>query len=460
MIKIKDRMKIKKNILLAALTLFLGFGSFAQDSTAAGGSQADDCAKFRSLYFQYIPQTQQDDESMKRQFRDAANFWKKALNVCGAENLDGKFYFNGRYIYQSLAGYEKDSVALQGINDTIKFIYEQRMKVEKDPAWTADYASLLVNEGSTDIAKIDALFAESIHELKSKASATQLSYYFRHLILNKFNQSEGDQKEKARALIIDEYIVLSDYVAQAMKIAKETGNNDGIQRATYARDYLDKYFLMIANDCTILVDVFAKKLNTLPQDPTEKLAKVKTYLDLMDQKDCRANNVYGGFVDTLISLDPSADAYFFGGSYALSTKKTSKAITYFKKAIEMEGEGANKDKYSYYLASAQLEANSYKAAYSTAKSVSGEEYKGKALVICAASIAATANGCGDTTFDRKANYWLANDYINRAIAAGAEGQSSSKYLSNAPSSSDIFEVSKKAGDSILLTCWGESTTIR
>jgi len=36
------------------------------------------------------------------------------------------------------------------------------------------------------------------------------------------------------------------------------------------------------------------------------------------------------------------------------------------------------------------------------------------------AIAATANGCGETTFERKANFWLANDYYRRAAAAGAD----------------------------------------
>jgi hypothetical protein len=46
--------------------------------------------------------------------------------------------------------------------------------------------------------------------------------------------------------------------------------------------------------------------------------------------------------------------------------------------------------------------------------------KGKALKICGDAIAATANSCGETTFERKANYWLANDYYRKAAASGAD----------------------------------------
>ena len=80
-------------------------------------------------------------------------------------------------------------------------------------------------------------------------------------------------------------------------------------------------------------------------------------------------------------------------------------------------------------------------------------------MICANVIAATANDCGDTTFDRKANNWLANDYVNRAISAGASA-SSGKFLDRAPDTGDIFEAGKAKGGSHLCACWGESTTIR
>ncbi|WP_157454201.1 tetratricopeptide repeat protein [Crocinitomix catalasitica] len=446
-------MKIKKSIILAVLTLFTSIGVSAQDGAG------DDCAKFRSLYFQYIPQTTTDDESMRKQYRDAANFWAQAITACGMENLDAKFFYNGKYIYNNLVKYTEDSVQLKNFNDTIVFCFESRMKVENDPSWTADYATYLVGQGSTDYDKIDQLYKESIHKLKSESSATDIMYYFKHLIMNKFNSAKGDEKEVARTEVIDEYIVLSEYVSEAHKKAKAEANENSVARSAQARDYLDKYFLLIAKDCDILTEVFAKKLATLPQEKAEKLAKVNSYLGLMDQKQCQSTAVYGQFVDTLILLEPTADAYYFGASYASSNGNSSKAFKYYEKAVEMEGDGPNKDKYLLSLANAQYKAGSYKSAYNTAKKINGDEFKGDALLICANVIAATANDCGDTTFDRKANNWLANDYVNRAISAGASA-SSGKFLDRAPDTGDIFEAGKAKGGSHLCACWGESTTIR
>mgnify|MGYP001945613885 CR=1 FL=1 len=180
----------------------------------------------------------------------------------------------------------------------------------------------------------------------------------------------------------------------------------------------------------------------------------------MDQKKCQSSEVYGKYVDTLIMLEPTADAYFFGGSYALNNDNLTKASEYFTKAIELEGEGENKDKYTLNLANVQYKQRSYSSAFRTAKGVGGDEFRGDALMICANAIAATANSCGESTFARKANYWLANDYVKRAIGAGKEGVSSGQFLSNAPDSNEAFNEGVSAGASVSCSCWGETTTAR
>lgn len=438
-------MKVKGILASLLFVVLAGTSAKAQDG------EIDDCDKFKSLSYQYL---------QGKAWHDAATFYGKAIEACGPIELGKDVLSNGRYIYSKLLKEDTSAVRQAEINDTIYKIYEWRMQVVNDPEWTADYAALLISNKSTDYAKIDTLFENSIHVLKEKASHVHIKQYFIHLIVNKFNNAPADKKEDERTTIIEEYIVLSDYVSTAIKNAEAAEDKNEVIRMESARDFLDKYFLLIAKDCDALTGVFAEKLKTLPQEKEAKKKKVKDYLALMDQKKCQANEVYGQFVDTLIMLDPTADAYFFGGSYAISTDNKSKALKYFEKAVELEGDGENADKYLYSLANMQYRSGSYKAAFSTAKKVQGTEFRADALVICANSIAATANSCGESTFARKANYWLANDYIGRAISAGKTGISGSQFMSNAPSTNEAFSEGISAGSSYSLTCWGESTTVR
>ena len=109
-------MKLKGILGTLMLTLLIGSATYAQDSTAV-----DDCGKNRSLYYQYLKQ---------KMFKDAADFWTKAVEHCGVENLDAKFYTNGRYLYSKLLKDEKYAFRVEGINDTIDWIYERRMAPE------------------------------------------------------------------------------------------------------------------------------------------------------------------------------------------------------------------------------------------------------------------------------------------------------------------------------------------
>lgn len=439
-------MKLKGILATLVLMLTVGGNLIAQDSTVV-----DDCAKFRSLYFEY---------SKHKEYADAANFWRKAIIACGETGLDAKFYYNGRVIYSKLLTDSTDPARAKEINDTIDMCFERRMKYIDDPAWTVDYGIKLVSDGSENIEKIDSLFDNSIHRLKENLSSTATKQYFKHLIVNKFNGASPENKEIERTRIIEEYITLSEYVALAVKKAKEAGDENEVKRQESAQAFLDKYFLMIAKDCEVLTPVLDDKLKSLPQEKEAKLKKVKDYLTLMDLQKCQSSATYGKFVDTLIALEPTADAYYFGYNYAIGTGNEAKALKYIEKAVELEKEGENRDKYLAANANLLYKMNAYKSAFNIAQKVGSGEYKGEALYIQALAIAATANSCGDSTFERKANFWLANDYINRAIANGKTGVSSGKFLDNAPDKNEIFTEGVQMGSSYSLKCWGETTTVR
>jgi tetratricopeptide (TPR) repeat protein len=355
----------------------------------------------------------------------------------------------------------KDSTEISAINDTVTWIYEEKMKLEKDPAWELDYAMMLVTQKSKDNGKIDGLFT-NIHTLKENASGGHIRTYFRHLIVNKFNSAPAEEKEGERANVIEEYIVLSDYCADALKVSEaivDTAQKDrALKSYQSAQDFLDKYFLKIANDCDALTPVLDKKFESLPEDVEERKVVLNKYMNLLDKQKCTDSETYEKYVKAIVELDPTASGYYGLGN-VLSNKGDEKgAIEAFQKATELEGAGENGSAYTLALASAQYSANQYKAAFSTANKVTGD-LKGKAMIICGNSIAATANGCGDSTFERKANYWLANDYYGRAASLG-ENASASKFLSNAPNQDDMFQEGVSVGASVNLSCWGESTTAR
>jgi len=435
----------------------------ANINLSAQAPDSTNCAKFKTLYYQYLKQ---------EMYRDAMNFWQQAFNYCGGfEGADAKLFINGRIGYIKLMDAEKDSVKKLVLRDSLYWIHECLIIKDPNPDWKGKYASMLVTDGDKRFEKIDSLFIGSIHVMKSESSPTYIRQYFKHLIINKYNTAPVDKKDEVSGFIIEEYMLLTDYCSAGAKNkrntaaglpaedAKKASLEEDAKKYEGAQEFMDKYLLQIVKDCETLTTVVERKLVSLPKNKEEKSAKVKAYIGLLDSKKCQSTLTYAKLLDTLILLDPTAEAYFLTGKYYLESDNVEKALPYFEKAVELEGAGANKDKYTFYLASAQYSNRKYSQAFKTAKLVEGTEFKGMALKICGDAIAATADGCGESTFKRKANYWLANDYYRKAAAAGLD-VSTSKYLSNAPTQTEGFNEGFPEGTSVYLECWGESTTAR
>ncbi len=425
-----------KNLILLLILSVTTIG-FAQEQ-----SECDKMRGFTALYAQ------------QKMNRDAADFFVKAYNICGKDGLEFKDWNNARIIYKRLLKAEKDATVKSGLSDTLVWIFANGDTYGDNPKWKVEYATYLVKTKSDSTALIDDLYGKSIHVLKEKGKTYDMQYYYTHII-RKFNDAEGEDKEAVREFALDEYLLLSDYIGAQIKAEDDEKRKGKLQKV---QNNLDIYFSKLATDCDQITSVLGKKVTALPKDKAAKIAATKKYLNLLEKRNCTDSDLYGQFADTLLTLEPTAEAYYSQGNFFVIKKDFDKARDYFKKAIEMEGEGENAGKYTYGLAVAYYSSGSYKAAFNTAKGVQGE-YRGKAMKVCGDAIAKTANSCGDTSFERKANFWLANDYYRKAAAAGVE-VSTSQYLSAAPSNEEVFDQGLSMGSSFTLKCWGESTTIR
>jgi hypothetical protein len=435
----QNKTKQMKNLLLL-ITLTITTFSFSQ-------TDADNCKKYRGLTGMYAGQ---------KAWRDAANFFVQSYTSCGLEGLEKSDWNNAKIIYKNLIKGEKDEARKVELKDSLIWVFEKGDTYGVDAKWKADYVTELVKLKSDSSDLCDELYANSIHTLKAKASTSHIKYYYTYLVRKfiKFQKSEEmDEMEEARTFAIDEYLVLSDYVSENVKKYTAAGSEKKVGYWKGVQTLLDQYFVKLAKDPKVLTDVLGKKMNSLPAVKEDKIEKVKGYLALLEKRDCGSTDLYGQLADTLILLEPTSAAFYAQGTFFYNKEEYSKAKGYYTKAMEMEADGENKDKFRLGLARAQSASRSYKAAFKTAKSVGGE-YRSDAMKICAGAIAATANSCGDTSFDRKANFWLANDYMKKSNSG------SSTYLSNAPNDNEIFEAGKEKGSRVSLPCWGESTTIR
>ena len=91
---------------------------------------------------------------------------------------------------------------------------------------------------------------------------------------------------------------------------------------------------------------------------------------------------------------------------------------------------------------------------------------GLAYLKIAEMYASSANDCGTDVFEKKAVYWLAADYAERAASVSPALKSTAKQAADshrgrAPSKGDVFQRNLSSGDKIKFdSCWiGETVAI-
>ncbi|WP_320815862.1 hypothetical protein [Flavobacterium sp.] len=191
---------------------------------------------------------------------------------------------------------------------------------------------------------------------------------------------------------------------------------------------------------------------------------LKRAADRLEAKECDGDPLFSKISEALYRLNPSADAAYKLGIVELQRKNTSKALDYFNKAADMFTDNSKKAFVYYRMATMYSKSNKSQSRAYARKALAVKPSYGKAYLLIAQLYGSSINDCGNNPFDKRAMYWLAAQYADKAgnvdtSLKGAASKMAGSYRAAAPSRTDIFE-SGKAGERISFNCWvGESITV-
>jgi tetratricopeptide (TPR) repeat protein len=185
----------------------------------------------------------------------------------------------------------------------------------------------------------------------------------------------------------------------------------------------------------------------------------------MSEKECTDDPLFFKLVNAYHEISPSANSAYYLGILKDKEGKTSEAIAFYEQAISLETDNFKKSKL-YYRIATKLKA---RGSYGTARNYYRQASKlnpsnGRPYLAVASMYASSANDCGDTTFNKRAVYWLAAAEARKAARVDptlskAAGQSVANYEAKAPSKADIFSAGN-SGQTINIGCWiGSSVTV-
>lgn len=215
---------------------------------------------------------------------------------------------------------------------------------------------------------------------------------------------------------------------------------------------IDSKLGSLAN-CENLIPLYQKNFDAKKND----VVWVKRAVGRMFGKECTDDPLFKKLFEAQLALDPSAEAYLYGGSLKTKSGDTRGAIADFNKAVELTSDPRKKSNILYKIATIYRRGSKSTARNYAQKAIDANPSNGKAYLLIANLYASSANECGNTPFEKRAVYWKAAETARKAgrvdpSLSSKANQAATSYEAKAPTRTDIFQ-SNMAGKTISFSCW-------
>lgn len=420
-------------------------GAFAQEDSTKYGSnpgQRNTCIQNLSLYRGYRDQKDYDD---------AIKFWRKAYTTCpqSAKTL----YIDGANFYHYLLGKTKDSTMIHAYVDTLMSLYNNRIQYFGQDGFVLGLKGVDLYQYEPSRAKeANGYLKQSMDKMGNKTDALVLFKFYQTL----FDMYKNGQADKGDLLV--QYMPVSDILDYN---TQHPDSHVDSLRYEQAKNNLDAFFVKIA-DCDDIYKILGQLIAKNPND----LDLNKKVLAVMNRRDCTDNDLYLKVAEAVYKANPTPNAAYSIGIQKLKSKDFNGALKYFEEAIDRCDSCLNKRQF-YYRAgqTASLLGQTTKVRHYANEMLKLNPKDGDAYILIGDAIAASSNACEDGKLGKKAVYWLAVDYYQKAKnvdpkVADEANKKIAAYSKYFPSKKDAFLYGLKDGDKYTLDCFGESTTVR
>lgn len=439
---------VKTAFFLVACLFVIPMSLRAQQGGDYGDTpeQQEECKKYLSLYRDYR------DQNM---YEQALPFWRNAYEICpgSAKTL----YIDGTRFYGNILDeIYQDSSKLDVRNayiDTLMQIYDQRIEYFGEEGKVLTYkGNDLYKYDKSRAKEANAMFKRSMELLGNNTDAVALSRYYQSLV-DLYNSKEATKSD-----LLVEYMPVVDILDY--NIARL---EDEKAKARYesAKTNLENFFVKIA-DCSDIYSILSERLAEAPED----ISLNKKALAVLNKRDCTDDPLYLQVAERVYRDEPTHPAAYSLGIEAVKAKDYSKALTYFREAIELCGDCIDLEKYLLRAGQTATILGQTSTARNYANRILQENPRsGAAYILIGDAIATAAKNC-EGPLGPASVYWLAADYYAKAAntdpsVAGEANQKVANTRKYFPLKTDVFFHNLEEGQAYQVECMGgESTTVR
>ncbi len=182
----------------------------------------------------------------------------------------------------------------------------------------------------------------------------------------------------------------------------------------------------------------------------------------LNSKECTDDEMFPKLVEAFVNVEPSADAYIYYATVLDKRGKQSEAISYRKKAVDLETDPYKKADYLYKIGYTYRRSSPSTAALYAKKALSERPSMGKAYLLLASTYASSANSCGTDELSKRMVYIAAANKARMAVKVDPSLTSRAKkyvdsYMASAPDKKLVFGSDYKSGQPFKIGCWINET---
>lgn len=437
-----------KKITLVILTIsamFLGNNGFAQGKYGADSAK---CVTNLSFYKEYFKQKNYDE---------ALPSWRQAYHFC-PPTANQTMLIDGTTLLRHLISKNARNAAYRkALVDSLMTLHETRAHNYPNNALTTynNMGQDLHNYVKDNNRRLYDGFEVIINRVQEKVRPTTLLYDLQAAI-DLFQAGELDAES-----VINVY----------------QRNNDLLEKMAPANDTEKEQVASVKNDmgsvfagskvasCDNLIELYTPRLAADPDNLQLAQAIVKT---MSMTENCDNNDLFLAAVTTMNKLDPSASSSYYLSRLHGARGNYAEAVSFLESAIAgLEAGDSKIPDWTYELATLCFKNGDSAHAFEYANKVAAESetLAGKAYFLIGNIWGSTR--CGGDEIARRAPYWVACDYMNKAKAADPSlTDEANRYIGQYsvyfPETAEAFMYDITKGQSYTVVCGGmrATTTVR
>ena len=430
----------------------------AQDKYGATPEQSQNCKLYLSYYSEDYKVYKRDKKN-EQTFNDVVRHWRQAYETCPVTANQTMLVDGTAIIRKLISNNSKNALYREALVDTLMMLHDQRIQNYPSYAVTArnnkglDVANYIKNDDQR-------LYDEYKAIVEANGVKTKPNLYLFYL-------NSAISLYKLGSLTEEDVLDIYEMATSNLENTVPANESDAemIQKTT--EDLGSLFVSSKVASCETVVALFEPRLKENPNDG--ELAK-KIVRIMASTEDCTDNKLFLNAATIMYKNNPSASSAYFLFKLNVQSGHIDQAIKYIEEAITSTETGVQEDaEYNYELATVCYKAGKTAKAVSAAQAAialnASAEITGKAYFLMGNIWAATK--CSGNEVESRANFWVAVDCLQKAMAAdpslAAEAKKNiAQYSTYYPTTADAFMYELQDGKPYEVSCGGlrASTVVR